>query len=200
MYCNDNYLNLNVGKTKEVVFDFRIKKNVNPYDNPVCINGDNVDIVLSYKYLGTTVDSQLSWGDHVKCLVKKGNQRLYFLRKLRSFHVDRTIMNLFYVTVIESILTFDCVVWYNSAKQRDILKLKRVTKHAGRIIEKMIDLDRICEEKVEKKAISLINDENHPMNRYYEKLQSGRRWRSEGARTNRYSNSFIPYSIRTLNT
>ncbi len=34
-------------------------------------------------------------------LCKKGQQRLYCLRKLRSFNVDRTMMELFYKSYIE---------------------------------------------------------------------------------------------------
>ena len=41
------------------------------------------------------------------------------LRVLKSFRVDMTIMSLFYTSVIESIITHDCVVWYNGAKKKD---------------------------------------------------------------------------------
>lgn len=198
-YCDDNFLNLNVGKTKEMIFDFRKKKNVDPCERPIHIDDADVEVVDTYKYLGTTIDSNLSWGEHTQKLATKCNQRLYFLRKLRSFHVDRTIMNLFYSTVIESVMTFDCIVWYNSAKQSDVKKLKRVTKQAEKILRKLINLDKTCEEKVVTKALSLTTDANHPLNTYYTKLRSGRRWNSVQARTNRYVNSFIPYSIRSLN-
>ena len=56
-WCSDNFLNLNVKKTKEVIFDFRRKKDdlVN-----VKINGNDVEIVSSYKYLGVVIDNRLS--------------------------------------------------------------------------------------------------------------------------------------------
>ena len=50
---------------------------------------------------------------------------LYFLRKLNSFHVDRSIMHLFYKAIIESILVHDCVVWfYCLPKGRSLLAQK----------------------------------------------------------------------------
>ena len=56
-YCEDNHLNLNVKKTKEIVFDFRIKKNSNPSDHALSIDDTDIEIVPSYKYLGTVIDS-----------------------------------------------------------------------------------------------------------------------------------------------
>ena len=55
-WCSDNFLNLNVKKTKEVIFDFCRKKDdlVN-----VKINGNDVEIVSSYKYLGVVIDNRL---------------------------------------------------------------------------------------------------------------------------------------------
>ena len=121
--------------------------------------------------------------------VAKCNQRLHFLRKLRTFHVDRTIMSLFYSSVIESVITHDCAVWYNNASKKDTSNLKRVTRQSGKIIEKSIDLNSICEGKVIAKASKLTKDHNHPLNPCYVKLRSGRRWQSIKARTNRYHNS-----------
>ena len=85
VWCKDNYLELNPNKTKEMVFDFRHKKANSPLTDSVCIAGVSIETVQSYKYLGTTIDSKLDWSEHSKVLTTKGNQRLYCLRKLRSF-------------------------------------------------------------------------------------------------------------------
>ena len=55
-WCNNNFLNLNVNKTKELVIDFRRKKNKK---NPITINGSNVNIVQEYKYLGCIISDDL---------------------------------------------------------------------------------------------------------------------------------------------
>ena len=55
-WCSNNFLNLNVKKTKEVILDFRRKKDdlVN-----VKINRNDVEVVRSYKYLGVVIDNRL---------------------------------------------------------------------------------------------------------------------------------------------
>ena len=53
-WCKKNHLTLNVDKTKELVFDYRRKKE--PL-TPLLINGKIVSIVDSYKYLGLKIDS-----------------------------------------------------------------------------------------------------------------------------------------------
>ena len=67
-WCNNNFLNLNVNKTKELVIDFRRKKNEK---NPITINGSNVNIVQEYKYLGCIINDDLSWDSHIANQIKK---------------------------------------------------------------------------------------------------------------------------------
>ena len=56
--CGKNLLDLNVSKTKELVTDFR-KNKTSP--TPSIIHGEDVEIVDSYKYLGTVFDSHLKF-------------------------------------------------------------------------------------------------------------------------------------------
>ena len=55
-WCNDNHLLLNVSKTKEIVVDFRRDP---PPPRPLVINGEEIDIVGEYKYLGSIIDCKL---------------------------------------------------------------------------------------------------------------------------------------------
>ena len=88
-WCKNNHLTLNVDKTKELLFDYRRKKELL---TPLLIDGKIVSIVDSYKYLGLKIDSKLNWSNHAHDVCKKVNQRLYFLRKLRSFKVNPEIL------------------------------------------------------------------------------------------------------------
>jgi hypothetical protein len=49
-WCDTNHLNLNVGKTKELVVDFRRSRSA---IDPIIIKGQPVEIVGHYKYLGS---------------------------------------------------------------------------------------------------------------------------------------------------
>ena len=55
--CEENHLDLNVGKTKEMVIGFRKSSAVVP-DH--IINGVKVERVTEYNYLGTVLDSKLN--------------------------------------------------------------------------------------------------------------------------------------------
>ena len=54
-WFEENYLILNVSKTKEMIIDFRRQKNT-----PTPLQ----QIVHTYKYLGFTVDDRLNWHEH----------------------------------------------------------------------------------------------------------------------------------------
>ena len=56
-WCGDNNLSLNVNKTKEIVIDFRKRKGEHA---PVYINGDEVERVESFKFLGVQITNNLS--------------------------------------------------------------------------------------------------------------------------------------------
>ena len=83
------YFELNVIKTKEIIMDFRLGVH---HPNPVNINGEDTQIVHSCNYPDTTIDYKLSWDDNSMNLYKKGQQRLYFQRKLNAMHINKSIL------------------------------------------------------------------------------------------------------------
>ena len=115
-WCVANCLKLNVVKTKKFVIDFRSGVH---HPTPVNINGQHIEIVDSYKYLGTIIDGKLRWDDNTLNLYKKGQQRLYFLRKLN----DRNILFVSHDSFIQSVIMFGLVCWWGnlSAKNRENL-------------------------------------------------------------------------------
>ena len=77
-WCDRNYLDLKVTKTKELVINFRRAK-VNT--DPIVIMGQPVETVTNYKYLGTIIDNKLDWSSNIEACCKKANQRMYFHRR-----------------------------------------------------------------------------------------------------------------------
>ena len=55
------------------------------------IHSEDVQIVESYKYLGTVFDCKLKFHINTESIVKRGQQRIYLLRKLNSFNVSERI-------------------------------------------------------------------------------------------------------------
>ncbi len=86
-----NQLQLNT--TKTMVVDVR---QTTPLLVPVSIEGETVDTVCTYKYLGVHLENKLDWSPNSHALYKKGQSRLNFLRKLRSFNICN---RLFYQSV-----------------------------------------------------------------------------------------------------
>ena len=89
-WCDMNYLDLNVGKTKEMIIDFR-KENKTEFE-PISIKGEIVEKVSKYKYLGMVIDDRLSWKENCDYIYKRTQTRMYCLKKLRSFNVNSDIL------------------------------------------------------------------------------------------------------------
>ena len=179
-------------------------KLIDPRNRPTCIYpsfvGDTaVEIVSKYKYLGTLIDDKLKWIDNTDAICKKGSQRMYFLRKLKHFNVDSTILNLFYTSVVQSVVTFSSVCWYNNLSVGNKVKLDRVRKAAERIIGKDLDSFECLYNKNVLKKFNMVMKTDHPLQCQVQWLRSGRRLQSLMCKTNRFRDSFLPTAIRLFN-
>ena len=63
VWCKENFLELNVCKTKELSIDFCTS---GLFDGPLCIGGEAVEVMDTSKYLGITLDDKLTFGPHVQ--------------------------------------------------------------------------------------------------------------------------------------
>eukprot|EP00061_Rhincodon_typus_P007169 g28574.t1 len=120
---NENNVSLNVGKTKELIIDFRKKGGEH---TPIYTNGTEVERVESVKFLGVTITDNLSWNSHVDATVKKAQQYLFFLRWLRKFDMSINSLTNFYRCTIESILCGFITAWYSNCSAQDCKKLQKV--------------------------------------------------------------------------
>jgi hypothetical protein len=197
-WCSDYHLHLNVKKTKELIIDFGRKPTV--FEN-IIMNNEPVERVAKYKYLGTIVDNKLNWHDNINAISAKCNKRLYFLRKLKEFKVDMTIMRMFYSSVIQSVLCFSAVCWYGGLNIGLRNVLMKTTKTANRIIGDG-DLDNLTELynlRVVRHFTRIMNNPSHPLRDCYVVMRSGVRLKAVSARTNRYKLSFVGVSTSLIN-
>ena len=98
------------------------------------IEGVNVEVVSTYKYLGVHLDNKLDWSANTDPIYKKGQSRLYFLRRLRSFNVCSKLLGMFYQSVVASVLFYAVVCWGGSTKKRDAGRLDRLVRKAGSVV------------------------------------------------------------------
>uniref|UniRef100_A0AAV2KWR9 AAA+ ATPase domain-containing protein n=1 Tax=Knipowitschia caucasica TaxID=637954 RepID=A0AAV2KWR9_KNICA len=101
-WCSGNNLELNAQKTVEMIVDFR--KSTVPPPPPSLIDSP-ITSVESYRFLGTTITQDLKWEPTISSLIKKAQQRMYFLRQLRKVKLPAQMLVQFYTAIIESILT-----------------------------------------------------------------------------------------------
>ena len=74
-------LHLNSAKTKEMMVDFRRAKSSHL---PVSVQGQGIEMVQIYQYLGILMDDKLDW-PNTDNLYEQGQSYLLFLQRLRSF-------------------------------------------------------------------------------------------------------------------
>lgn len=196
-WCSSNFLELNVKKTKEMVVDY----STSLYDHPpLFVNGEMVERVKEYKYLGTIIDDKFSFNNNVETLYKKVNSIMYFVRQLSKLRIDRKIMDIFYSAIIQSVLSFNITCWYGNCNIELKNKHCKIMKNCGKLgVENIIPLVEIYKKAVVRRCEVVRHDPIHPLNQYYQMLPLGRRLRSLYCRTSRYSRSFVPSNIKMLN-
>ena len=196
-WCDDNFLDLNVSKTKELIIDFRRNRNT---AKECIIHKESMEIVTSYKYLGTIFDDHLKFDINTEAIVKRGQQRIHLLRKLNSFSVSPVILCSFYQSFIESLLSFSFICWFHSLTVKDRNSLNSIVNICSKITGvKQRDLNYFCNRQIIKKAAGILASSGHVLKSEFSVLPSGRRYALPACRTNRHSKSFIPSAIRLLN-
>src|SRR4029434_2142808 len=158
-WCRHIHLQLNTSKTKEMVVDFRRSR---PPLLPVSIEGVSVEVVTTYKYLGVHMDNKLDWSANVDAIYKKGQSRLYFLRRLRSFNVCNKLLRMLYQSVVASVLFYAVVCWGGSIKKRDAGRLDRLVRRA--VVGTELDcLTTVAERRTLSRLLTILDNVHHPL-------------------------------------
>ena len=82
------------------------------------------------KFLGVHIINKLTWSKHTKTVVKRAQQHLFPLRRLKIFAMGPQILKTFYSCTIESILTSCITAWYGNCSAFDHKALQRVLRTA----------------------------------------------------------------------
>ena len=90
-YSNTNYLQLNISETKELFIYFSRTASPPP---AVVINGVEVEMASSYKFLGVHLNDYLSWSDQVGVMVRNAEQHVTLHKNNGEFDVRTEIINI----------------------------------------------------------------------------------------------------------
>ena len=127
----------------------------------------------SFKFLSTTIANTLKWDINAEIVAKKAQQRMFFLRQLKRFRVNETILTEFYRAVIENVLTFSITVWFGSSSIHKNM-LEGIVKTASKITgSKLPSIESIYTTCTLRKATTIISDSTHPANHLFESLHLG---------------------------
>ncbi|XP_051788716.1 uncharacterized protein LOC127529381 [Erpetoichthys calabaricus] len=194
-WCDSNHLHLNTSKTKELVVNFRRPR---PLMDPVIIKGDCVQRVQTYKYLGVQLDDKLDWTVNTDALCKRGQSRLYCLRRLASFNICNKMLQMSYQTVVASALFYAVVCWGGSIKKRDASRLDKLVRKAGSIAGTKLDsLTSVAERRALSRLLSIMENPLHPLNRIISRQRSSfsDRLLSPSCSTDRLRRSFLHHTM-----
>uniref|UniRef100_A0A8C1JD21 Reverse transcriptase domain-containing protein n=1 Tax=Cyprinus carpio TaxID=7962 RepID=A0A8C1JD21_CYPCA len=130
-WLEQSCLSLNISKTKGFFFS---KTNVKPPDVDICINGEKIEIVNEFNYLGIILDSNLSFKKHIKKMVRNIKHNMANFRQIRqclSFDVAKALM---YATFFAHMSY--CLTCWGKAGDTVIKPLKSLNKQALKILDK----------------------------------------------------------------
>ena len=199
-WCVANCLDLNVVKTKELVIDFRSGVH---HPTPININGQHIEILHSYKYMGTSINDKLRWDDNTINLYKKGQQKLYFLIKLNALHTERNILFVTHESFVNSVMTFGLVCWWWNLSVKNREKLNRIYTSSVQnryVLYTRYQSGAIVQVKnIANGNQNMLSEVTHFLHDHYDLLPSGKRYRMPTVNTQRALKSFIPSSIKYLN-
>ncbi|TWW75335.1 hypothetical protein D4764_14G0013380 [Takifugu flavidus] len=152
-----NNLRINANKTKELVVDLRRRNNL-PLA-PVNILGTDDDVVKSYDYLGVHLNNNLDWTHNIETLVKKGNSRLFLLRRLRSFGVQGPLLRSFYDSVVGSAIFYGIACWSSSITDRNSWRMDRLLRRASSVLGCPLDsVEVVGNGRLMAKLSSMLNN------------------------------------------
>uniref|UniRef100_A0A8C7TIT7 Reverse transcriptase domain-containing protein n=1 Tax=Oncorhynchus mykiss TaxID=8022 RepID=A0A8C7TIT7_ONCMY len=198
VWCKDNNLSLNVIKTNEMIVDYRKRRNEHA---PILIDRAVVEQVESFKFLGVHITNKLKWSKHTKTGVKRAQQNIFPLRRLKRFGMGPQILKRHYSCTIESILMGCITAWYGNCSASDRKALQRVVRTARYITgAKFPTIQDLYTRRCQRKVLKMVNDSSHPSYRLFSLLPHGKRYWSAKSRSKRILNSFYPQAIRLLNS
>lgn len=131
--------------------------------------------------------------------VKLGGKWLFLLRNLQSFNVDKSTLIMFWISFIETILTFTMICYFYGLNVKSRSQLQTIVNLGSKITGSVqLGLSALSEKNVLRKSLSILDDSSHILYSEFELLTSDRRmpkWR-----TVRTSTSFVSNAVLTVNT
>ena len=130
-WCASNKLTINIKKTKYMIFGTRgMLKQIKNVDFGLCLDGQMLDRVHFYKYLGLMVDDHLNFNKHIQDMNKIVSHKLFMFSKIR-YYIEEKDAILLFKTMILPILEY-CDIIYEGTSVKNLGKIDRLFKQGLR--------------------------------------------------------------------
>lgn len=131
-WCQINLLNINVEKSKYLLFNTKVKLSVS---FRILLDEEQMERVAAVKYLGLLMDDDFKFDEHVDIMCKKLHSAIFVLRVLARF-CDLDVLIIVYHSLFLSHVQYCINVWSN-CKGKKLEKVFLTQKRAIRTILKL---------------------------------------------------------------
>ena len=101
-----------------------------PAVSPITMDGEIVERVERYKYLGIILNNKLTFDSNVLNMYRKYHYRIYCLQRLRNIGINSKILALYYQSCVASLL----ICWYGSVNLHSKKLLNNIVKVCSKIV------------------------------------------------------------------
>ena len=122
-WSSRNKLTINEEKTKIMLFSSKVKKKILQKPN-ILLNGKPLKYVHTYKYLGVTLDEELSFENHVRTLINNTRFKSLLLFKLKDCMGSQPLLRI-YTSHVLSAIDY-CDILYVGARVDTLEELQRL--------------------------------------------------------------------------
>ena len=132
IWLKKNELSLNVKKTKAMLIGTlgRVRnRRLN-----LTMEGDQIEQVNEFKYLGVIIDQHLTWKGHIDMISSKISQTIGYIYRIKKFLPNSSLI-LLYNSLILSNFDYCCTIWGTSA-ECNINKLQKMQNRYARLVLK----------------------------------------------------------------
>lgn len=205
--CLEAKLYLNTEKCAEMIFTLR-KSRMATEPTLLELGNDKIPRLLTTKYLGVFLSSDLSWTDHVQVIYRKLVKLSFYIKRLRQCKMPQHIILNFIQSCVIPVIIYCSPVVFPGLLCKDLIILKRGLKMISRVggmrydnLVNLVVTRHLSSCKLF--ADRILEDHSHPLHSTFSKQLSSSntrtRFRHVSARTSKYRNSLIPFLCRFLN-
>jgi ribonuclease HI len=122
-------LSFSASKTKVMVFT--TKKNIRA--PRLIIQGEVIEVVPTFKYLGITLDNKLTWVPHIKNIARRATMTMAQCRKMvgKNWGLKPKVCLWMYTSLIRPILTYASFVWVSALEKEYKRKMLEKVQRQG---------------------------------------------------------------------